>query len=66
MESLPEFVAVNPITLKCPRCNAEPGHICEIIDNDPEPVHLERIAAGLKIDVAAKKARARLSPKPLK
>jgi hypothetical protein len=56
MGSLPEFVAVNPMTLECPRCKAEPGYSCET--NGNEPIHLERIAAALKIDVAAKKARA--------
>jgi hypothetical protein len=60
MGSLPEFVAVNPMTLECPRCKAEQGHSCETNGSDPEPVHLERIAAALKIDVAAKKARARM------
>ena len=59
MGSLPEFVAVNPMTLECPRCKAEKGHTCETNGKDPEPVHLERIAAALKIDVAAKEARAR-------
>ena len=59
MGSLPEFVAVNPMTLDCPRCKAEQGHTCETNASDPEPVHLERIAAALKIDVAAKKARTR-------
>lgn len=59
MGSLPEFVAVNPMTLECPRCKAEQGHTCETNSSDPEPVNLERIAAALKIDVAAKEARAR-------
>ena len=59
MGSLPEFVAVNPMTLECPLCKAEQGHTCETNRGDPEPVHLERIAAALKIDAAAKKARAR-------
>ena len=60
MVCLPEFVAVNPITLECPRCKAEQGHMCETKAGDTEPVHLERIAAALKIDVAAKEARARM------
>lgn len=60
MVSLPEFVAVNPITLECPRCKAEQGHTCETNAGDSEPVHLERIAAALKIDNAAKAARARM------
>jgi hypothetical protein len=58
MGSQPDFVAVNPMSLECPRCKAETGHSCETNDSDPEPVHLERIAAALKIDVAEKKARA--------
>jgi hypothetical protein len=65
MGSLPEFVAVNPITLECPRCKAEAGHACETIDGQSEPVHLERIAAGLTIDLANKKERDRISTKPL-
>ena len=56
--SLPDFVAVNPMSLECPRCKAEGGLSCETNDSDPEPVHLERIAAALKIDVAEKKVRA--------
>jgi hypothetical protein len=64
MGSLPEFVAVNPITLGCPRCKAEAGHACETIDSDTEAVHLERIAAALTIDLANKKERDRISTKP--
>jgi hypothetical protein len=64
MGSLPEFVAVNPTTLECPRCKAEAGHACETTDSDSEPVHLERIAAALAMDQAAKKDRARVSSKP--
>lgn len=64
MASLPEFVALNPIALECPRCKAEQGQKCETNSGDTEPVHLERIAAALKLDVAAKKARARISSEP--
>jgi hypothetical protein len=64
MGSLPEFVAVNPTTLECPRCKAEAGHACETTDRDSEPVHLERIAAALAMDQAAKKGRACISSKP--
>ena len=63
MSSLPEFVAVNPITIECPRCKAEAGHPCETIDSDSDPVHLERIAAALTIDAANKKERDRISSK---
>jgi hypothetical protein len=63
MSSLPEFVAVNPIALECPRCKAEAGHACQTIDSDSEPVHLERIAAALTIDVANKKERDRIFSK---
>jgi hypothetical protein len=59
MASLPEFVAMNPIMLACPRCKADQGHACETVATDPEPVHLERIAAALKMDVAAKEELAR-------
>ena len=64
MGSLPEFVAVNPMTLECPRCKAEQGHMCETNGSALEPVHLERIAAALKIDAAAKRARAPMSCEP--
>jgi hypothetical protein len=64
MGSLPEFVAVNPITLECPRCKVQEGHTCETNASDPEPVHIERIAAALKIDATAKRARARMSCEP--
>ena len=64
MGSLPEFVAVNPITLECPRCKAEQGHTCEMNGGDTEPVHLERIAAALKLDADTKKARASMVCEP--
>jgi hypothetical protein len=62
MATLAEFVAVNPMTLVCPLCKAVEGHSCETAANPSEPVHLERIAAALKIDVAAKEKLVRSLP----
>jgi hypothetical protein len=62
MATLPEFVAVNPMTLVCPLCKAVAGHSCKTAANDSEPVHLERIAAALKKDVAAKEKLVRSLP----
>jgi hypothetical protein len=31
VDKLPEYVAISPITLVCPRCHAEPGDSCEVL-----------------------------------
>jgi len=51
----PEYVAISPVTLACPRCNAEPGEVCEVpVDDGLELVHVERIRAAAVMDAAAK------------
>jgi hypothetical protein len=50
------------MTLVCPLCKAVAGHSCKTAANDSEPVHLERIAAALKKDVAAKEKLVRSLP----
>ncbi|HEX4425828.1 MAG TPA: hypothetical protein VH079_10540 [Terriglobales bacterium] len=57
MTALPEFVAANPITLTCPRCNAQPDEACDMLDDMVELIHFERIEAALTLDRAAKAKR---------
>ena len=57
MARLPERIAVNPITLICPRCKAERGTACDMLDDEFELIHLERLEAAAAMDIAAKKAR---------
>lgn len=56
-KKIPDYIAVSPITLKCPRCKAEPGTACVMPAVDLDVIHLERIEAAVVMDVAAKKAR---------
>jgi hypothetical protein len=45
---VPEL-AINPITLACPRCDAEPGKPClELGEECFEAVHFERVKAALQ------------------
>ncbi len=56
----PEYINVSPVTLICPRCNAEPGEACDVLLNDGlELVHIERIKWAAAMDVAAKEQLAR-------
>jgi len=56
----PEYVAISPITLTCPRCHVEPGETCEVLpEAGLEIVHIERIELALSMDVAAKARLAR-------
>jgi hypothetical protein len=56
MPELPEYIAVGRMTLACPRCNAEPGEVCEVLPaNGLEIVHVERIKAAATMDLLAKK-----------
>jgi hypothetical protein len=57
MADLPEFVAVDPITLICPRCKAKPDEACDIVGDMVELIHLERIEAAITLDHAAKAKR---------
>jgi hypothetical protein len=67
VEELPEYVAISPIALVCPRCKAEPGDVCEVLFGEGlEIVHVERIKLALAMDVSAKDriAHARIPSKP--
>jgi hypothetical protein len=57
---LPDYIAVSPISLVCPRCKAKPGKVCHMLDGAVELVHIERIKAAAAMDVRAKKAREKL------
>ncbi len=37
---------INPITLICPVCNAEPGRTCVVFADQREAIHIERVAAA--------------------
>jgi hypothetical protein len=55
MSELSEYVAISPLTLECPSCGAKAGDVCDVlIDKGFEVVHVERIKAALRMDVAAK------------
>jgi hypothetical protein len=56
MRSNPEYVAISPMTLACPRCKAKPGKACVVIKDSLELIHLERIEAAITLDEVAKKA----------
>jgi hypothetical protein len=63
MEELPEYVAISPISIVCPRCHAEPGYVCEILFGEGvEIVHVERIKLALAMDVSA---RDRIAKSPI-
>jgi hypothetical protein len=53
-----EHIAVSPMSLRCPRCNAEPEEVCEILIGDGlEVVHVERIQWAAAMDAIAKKTK---------
>jgi hypothetical protein len=55
IEKLPEYVAISPITLLCPKCKTEPGKPCVVlVDEGLEAVHVERIKAAVVLDIVAK------------
>lgn len=55
IEKTPEYVAISPITLLCPKCNAEPGKPCAVfLEKGLEAVHVERIKAAVILDIAGK------------
>jgi hypothetical protein len=65
--TIPEYIAISPMTLRCPRCKADPGEVCEVLlDQGLEIVHVERIKAAIAFDITAKERfdRARISSKP--
>jgi hypothetical protein len=56
--SIPEYLEVSPIRIRCLLCNAEPNKACETSSGGYlEVVHLVRIEAAAKMDAAARGAR---------
>jgi hypothetical protein len=52
-----QHIAVSPMSLPCPRCNAKPEEVCEIpIRDGLEVVHVERIQWAAAMDAIGKKA----------
>jgi len=49
MAKLPDKIAVDPLTLPCPRCGAQPGIACDLVDDEFELIHLERIEAAAAV-----------------
>jgi hypothetical protein len=47
MEKVPEYVAVSPMTLWCPRCKAKPEIACDMLDDEVAVIHLERVEAAI-------------------
>jgi len=48
-------IAINPITLVCPRCHAKPGDACQVIlGEELGVVHIERIRAAEAANFKAK------------
>jgi hypothetical protein len=39
--------------LACPRCNAEPAKVCEVLPNGQHVVHIERVRLAAAMAVAA-------------
>jgi hypothetical protein len=52
MENVPEYVAVSPIILDCPRCKAEPNEACDMLDDVVALIHLDRIEADITLNQA--------------
>jgi hypothetical protein len=50
----PEHIAIGPVSLTCPRCGAEAGQVCDLLDGEVEIVHVERIKAAAAMDAAKK------------
>jgi len=50
------YIPINPITIPCPKCRAKAGKPCQLHKRELELVHVARIHAAAKKDVAAKKS----------
>jgi hypothetical protein len=57
MAKQPEFIPISPMTLVCPNCGVKAGQACTMLRGEVELIHVERIRAAAKKDLAAKKAR---------
>ena len=50
-------IPISPMTLVCPKCGAKAGRACTILRGEVDLLHVERISAAGKKDIAAKKVR---------
>jgi len=56
--TIPEYLLISPMTLRCPFCGAKPGKDCGTFSKVRlEVVHMARVRAAAKMDEAAKAAR---------
>jgi hypothetical protein len=56
MPELPEYIATSPTAFACPECNAKPGDVCEVLNDELAIVHIARIKLAVAMDLKAKKA----------
>jgi hypothetical protein len=57
-ETIPEYLPVSPITIRCTLCNAKPNKACATSSGGLlEVVHVVRIKTAAKIDAVARKSR---------
>ena len=49
---------ISPLALNCPMCKAKPRMDCQTSAGSFSMVHVARIKAAMRINVAARKARA--------
>jgi hypothetical protein len=55
VDKLPEYIAISPVSILCPKCQAKPGDACEVMVSEGlEIVHVERIKAAAAVDFIAK------------
>jgi hypothetical protein len=55
VDKLPEYIAINPVTLVCPWCDAKPGKVCQVLlGEELGIVHAARIKAAAAVDFIAK------------
>jgi len=54
---IPEALPINPLSLECPTCKAEPGRNCVANTGPSQTVHFTRVEAAAAIDVGNKRKR---------
>jgi hypothetical protein len=60
MTTPPDYVSISPMSVCCPKCEAAPWVVCEVILSDGlELVHVERIRVAAAIDLASVEKRGR-------
>jgi len=56
--TIPEYLPISPMTLRCPFCGAKSGKDCETFSKVRlGVVHMARVKAAAKMDEASKGAR---------